>query len=366
MYRSNLLSDPLLTSGTRAATVNVGLVIPMHGSAGMFGLSCLACAVLAAEQINGDGGLLGREVRLLPVDGAGSAADVADRVERMVAAHQIDVVVGWHLSHVRRAIATRLAGRVPYVYSALYEGGERHPGVFLTGETPAHQIAPTLAWLLAEHGTRRWAVVADDYLWPHGSMAAVRTYAAALGMELVDEMFVPLGQRDYSAVLDRLRRGDAQGVLMLLVGQDAVHFNRAFAGDHLDEMMIRLSPLMDENMLLASGPWATRDVYSSAAYFESLATPDALELSGRYAARFGVDAPVLNSMGESCFEGLRLFSALVIQAQSLRTADLARAAAGPLGYQGPRGAVHLCDRHLVQDVYLARADGTVFDVLTRL
>lgn len=338
----------------------------MHGSAGMFGLSCLACAVLAAEEINEDGGLLGREIRLVTIDGAGPPEVVAGRVDPLVRSGAIGVVAGWHLSHVRRAIAAHLEGEVPYVYSTLYEGGERAPGVFLTGETPDRQIIPTMAWLAEELGIRRWAVVGDDYLWPRSSMAFVHAFVQRLGVEITDEMFVPLGQEDFTDVLQRLRCSPAQAVLMLLVGQDAVHFNRAFAADGLDACMTRLSPLMDENMLLASGFEATRDLYSAAAYFDSLATPDALDLVGRYTDRFGPEAPVLNSMGESCYEAMRLLAAVADKANSLDVRSLVASAESPLGYQGPRGSVHLRDRHLVQDVYLARADGTVFDVVTRL
>ena len=350
----------------RTASLNAGLVIPMHGPAGIFGLSAMACSVLAGEEINAGGGLLGREVRLVPIDGAGSPRQVARRVFALVRRGAVDVVTGWHLSHVRRALAAHLHGQVPYVYSALYEGGERTPGVFLAGETPDHQLAPAMAWLFREMGVRRWAVVGDDYLWPRGSANAVRNFVADLGLQITDEIFVPLGQKDFSRVIRRLRRSDAQGVLMLLVGQDAIHFNRAFASAGLDQRLVRLSSLMDENMLLASGPGATHDVYSAAGYFGTLTTPDALELLGRYANRFGPEAQVLNSMGESCYEALQLLAALVRQSGSLAVRDMLRGAQAPVGYHGPRGSVHLRGQHLMQPVYLARADGTEFDVVTQL
>lgn len=349
-----------------SSTVDVGLLIPMHGSAGIFGLSCMACAVLAGEEINGADGLLGREVRLLPIDATGSPEAVADRVADLVRRGVIDAVAGWHLSHVRHALTARLRGAVPYVYGALYEGGERHPGVFMAGETPERQVAPAMAWLSRELGVRRWAVVGDDYVWPRGSAQAVHDFAADLGLEITDEMFVPLGQRDFARVLHRLRRSKAQGVLMFLVGQDAVNFNRAFAEVGLDSRMVRLSSLMDENMLLASGADATRRLYSAAGYFGALANADALDLLGRYVTRFGPEAPVLNSMGESCYESLQLLAALVRRAGSLGVPKLMAAAESPIGYEGPRGSVHLERRHLTQRVYLARADGTDFDVVTQL
>ena len=366
VYRSNVLTEAEAARPSTSGTVNIALVIPMRGPAGLFGLSCMACAVLAAEEINQDGGLQGREMHLVAVDGAGTPETVASRVAPLVRGGHVEGVAGWHLSHVRRALATHLQGEVPYVYSALYEGGEQAPEVFLTGETPDRQIAPAMMWLSAELGIRRWAVVGDDYLWPRGSAAAVHVYARNLGLEITDEVFVPLGQADFSRVLKRLRRSNAQAVLMLLVGEDAVHFNRTFAAFGLHERMVRLSSLMDENMLLASGPQATQGLFSAAGYFDSLATEDALDLVGRYTGRFGPDAPVLNSMGESCYEALQLLATMSRRAGSLDVRKLLRTAASPLGYHGPRGSVHLQNHHLVQKVSLARADGTDFEVLTQL
>lgn len=360
-----MLQAPTGRRRSRSA-VNVGLVIPMRGPAGLFGLSCTACAVLAGEEINDDGGLLGQPVRLLPIDGSGSPETVANRVAGLVRTGDIDAITGWHLSHVRRALAARLRGDVPYFYSALYEGGERTPGVFLVGETPDRQIAPAMAWLAREAGIRRWAVVGDDYLWPRGSARAVRAFARALGLEITEEMFVPLGHREFAGVLARLQRSRAQAVLMLLVGQDAVHFNRVFAAQGLHHRMVRLSSLMDENMLLASGPQATEGLYSAAGFFDDLLNEDSLDLVGRYARRYGPEAPVLNSMGESCYEALWLLATLVRQAGILNVPALLRAAESPVGFHGPRGSVHLEGAHLVQRVYLAQADGVTFDVVTQL
>lgn len=68
----------------------------------------------------------------------------------------VDAVVGWHHSSIRQAVAARIGGAIPYVYTALYEGGEVTPGVFLIGETPAFQLRPAVKWLRNEHGVRRW------------------------------------------------------------------------------------------------------------------------------------------------------------------------------------------------------------------
>lgn len=323
------------------------------------------CARLAAEEVNAGGGLLDRPVQLRIVDGSGPPQVVADRVDDFVKAGVIDAVVGWHISAVRRAVAPRLSMRVPYIYTALYEGGEATPGVFLAGETPDQQVLPALRWLAEERGLRRWAVVGNDYIWPRRTAAAAHRYADELGAEICDEMFVPLGTERFASTIGRLLASRADGVLMLLVGQDAAHFNRAFADVGLDQSCCRLSPLVDENTLMASGAEATANLCAAAAYFESLITPEGLAFGARYAARFGADAPTLNSPAESCYEGLLLLSALVRAARSLDPRALAGVAAG-VEYDGPRGGLHLRDRHLQQRVYLAEADGFEFHVSHQL
>jgi ABC-type branched-subunit amino acid transport system substrate-binding protein len=346
-------------------TLDVALVIPLHGSAGIFGPSCELCAKLAAEEINANGGVLGRELRLAVVDGSRAPGAVAEEVGALVSSGLVDAVVGWHISAVRQAVAPRIAGAVPYVYTALYEGGERTPGVFLSGETPARQLLPAMRWLRDEHGVRRWSIVGNDYVWPRGTARAAHGYARALGVGIVHEQFVALGSVDFTATLRAVERSGAEAVLMLLVGEDAVHFNRAFAHHGLDAVCRRLSTLMEENMLLASGAESTRGVYGSAGYFESLATPEGLDFGWRYTRRFGTEAPPLNSLGESCYEGIVMLSALARRSGTLDTGTMG-AVSDSVRYESPRGELRLRDRHVDQRVYLAEAVDMQFEVVAQL
>ncbi len=153
-----------------------------------------------------------------------------------------------------------IAGRVPYVYTALYEGGEHHPGVFLVGETPSRQLLPAMSWLRAERGVRRWCIVGNDYIWPRGTAAAAQLYAPLCDGRICAEVFVPLGSTAFAEVVRRVERHRADAVVMLLVGQDAVEFNRAFAKAGLNHSCRRLGTLMEENTLLASGAESTRGI----------------------------------------------------------------------------------------------------------
>ncbi|MBR7831122.1 substrate-binding domain-containing protein [Actinospica sp. MGRD01-02] len=356
-----------LVRGAAAAgeELTVALVIPLSGPAGVFGPSCELSARLAVGELNEAGGVLGRRVRLLPVDGGRAPDQVAAEVAALVDLGAVDAVVGWHISAVRRALVPRIAGRVPYVYTAQYEGGERAPGVFVTGETPARQLLPAMRLLADSHGVRRWFVVGNDYVWPRVTARAALRYARACGGRVCGQEFVALGTEDYAGVMRAIDRSGADVVLMLLIGADAVHFSRAYAACGLHQRALRLSTHMDENMLMAAGAEAMENLWAAAGYFETLATAESLAFSGRYAARFGTQAPVLSSLGESCYEGVRLLAALADRARSLDVRALMRAGRA-VAYEGPRGAVSLHGNHVDQPIYLARADGPDFDIVAQL
>jgi urea transport system substrate-binding protein len=345
--------------------LNMALVVPLQGPAGIFGPSCESCATLAVEEINAEGGVLGRELNLVPVDGGTAPATVAAEVDALIRVGAIEAVTGWHISAVREVIAPMIGGRVPYAYTALYEGGEHRPGVFMTGETPDQQLGPALDWFARSVGVRRWTIVGDDYVWPRSSARTARRFLRQIGGTVCDEMYVPLGTTDFSEVLRRVEASGCEAVLMLLIGQDAVEFNRAFSAWGLDRDVLRFSSLIDENVLLASGADTTRGLMTSAGYFEDLATTSGLDFAATYLSRFGPDAPVLNSLGESCYEGVRLLTELMRRAASVEVQPMTSVSEG-LSYESPRGTVELRDRHLRQTVFLAVADGLLWDVIQQL
>ncbi|GAB3714739.1 substrate-binding domain-containing protein [Nocardiopsis oceani] len=343
----------------------VGVVIPLRGPAGIFGPSCEAVTETALEQINSAGGLLGRRLRPVVIDGGQPVRDVAAQVSALTRSGDIHAVTGWHISQVRQHLVPVVRDHVPYVYTSLYEGGENSTGVFCSGETPPDQIAPAMRWMRDEQGARDLFVVGDDYVWPRSTARSIHAYAHELGMRVVGESFVELGTEDFGPTLDLVRGSDADTVLMLLVGQDAVAFNRLFAAYGLQERVRRLTPLMEENMLLGSGADSTAGLYVAAAYFRSLPTESALDLSGAYTRMHGPDAPPLNNMAESCYEGLMALDALVHRAGTTRP-ELLSKVGDSVGYDGPRGAMQLRSGNVHQRVYMARAEGLGFEILDRL
>lgn len=343
-------------AGARRRPVRIGLLVPLSGPAGIWGPSSQASAQLAVQELNQQGGILGREVELVLCDAGQAPEDMADDAEALLYEAGIDAIVGMHISAVRQAVVRRIGGTVPYVYTPLYEGGERSPGVFAIGETPDQQLRPALHWLAEHRGAERWALVGNDYVWPRVSNRLARRYITESGGQLIDETYVPLGHDDFGPQIERLRRAGVDAVLLSLIGDDAVLFNRQFAEAGLAGAVLRLSPAVEENSLLAIGEAGTEQLYVSTGYLGSMATPANGALLEQYHGVFGAQAPLLNGLGESCFEGFRFLSAAAAKAESLDVRAVARASDG-LTYQGPRGRMRMRRNRVDMPIYLAEARG---------
>lgn len=346
-----------------APVFRVGLCVPMQGSAGIWGPSCVASAQLAEAELNQLSGVAGRPCELQLIDASDESADVEQTLIDLVEGRQVDALVGMCISSVRQRIVSAVGGSIPFIYTCLYEGGESTPGLFAIGETSQRQLRPSIAWLSARNQTRRWMLVGNDYVWPRVSHRIAQACIAESGGEVVAQTFVPFGVDDYSAVLDQLRRSGADALLISMVGQDAVNFNRAFARAGMAARVLRLSCAIEENQLLAIGAENTENLHVALGYFAALETDANLSFKERYRSHFGGRAPTLNSIGQSLYEGMHFLATLLD--------DEAHASGGPSGRQAPlpyasaRSAIYVGAGANHAPMYLARAEGHSFRVLAR-
>ena len=252
-----------------------------------------------------------------------------------------------------------------YAFAAMHEGGDATPGVFMIGERPLNQLLPAAHWMREELSVGRWAIIGNDYVFPRVTGATARLALEDTPSEVVSETYVPLGTTDFAAVIGDLSQRPVDGVIMLLMGQDAVHFNRQFARAGLAAQLPRLSPAVEENTLLAGGAAANEGLFAAAAYFDGMATAESAELARAYYARWGRWAPALNAVGESCYEAMLFLARLGEVCGSL---DVRRVSAMESGqfWSSPRGLVRLDGNLVDQDVYVARADGLEFRVADQI
>lgn len=346
-----------------AAVFRVGLCAPMRGSAGIWGPSCVASAQLAEAELNHSSGVAGRPCELRLIDASDESPDVEQTLIDLVESGQVDALVGMCISSVRQRIVGAVGGSIPFVYTCLHEGGDSTPGVFAIGETAQRQLRPSIAWLSTRNKTRRWMLVGNDYVWPRVSHGIAQACIAESGGKVVAQTFLPFGVDDYSKVLEQLRRSGADALLISMVGQDAVNFNRAFARAGMAARVLRLSCAIEENQLLAIGAENTENLHVALGYFAALETDANLSFKARYRSHFGDRAPTLNSIGQSLYEGMHFLATLM--------RDEAHASGGPSGRQAPlpyasaRTAIYVGAGANHAPMYLARAEGHSFRVVAQ-
>ena len=233
-----------------------------------------------------------------------------------------------HISAVRVALVRALRGRVPYVYTPVYEGGERSPGLFMVGETPARQLKPAIHWLAEHRQARRWYLIGNDYVWPHVSHRAARRYVKESGGEVVGVDYVPFGCEDHEIHLARIRKARPDVVLVSMVGTDCVTFNRAFA-QRASRGICCACRLPARRTHCSASARATRRISTSPpAIWRCSIRRQTRRFSTAIMRPSGGEAPMPNTIGQSCYEGIRLYAELARRAGSLGVAELSRVSEG--------------------------------------
>ncbi|WP_407167435.1 substrate-binding domain-containing protein [Bradyrhizobium sp. ORS 111] len=339
--------------------LRVGNFITFSGSPGIWGPSSTNSVLLAVAEINKRGGILGREIELSMYDAGGPIEQVARRAEAAILLDEVDLFMGSHISAVRVALRKVTRNRIPYVYTPVYEGGERTPGVMAIGETPRWQMRPSIHWLAEVKKASRWYLIGSDYVWPWQSHRAVKSYIAESGGQVVGEEFVPLGEDNHEPHLARIRAAKPDVVLISLIGTDSITFNRAFAESGLAATTLRFAGAMDETVLLGIGADNTESLFCASGYFACVGSRDNDDFMDRYRAMFGPHAPPIGSVGQSNYEGLRFLEAAAERAGTLAMEPLS-AAARNVVYRGARGPVTIRNGRAEMPMYLAEADGLDF------
>lgn len=358
------LDDNLATMpGT---TFRIGLLIPMCGSAGLWAPSCISSAQVAVALLNEMNGICGRPVELILIDSALEApTPVEEVINSLIEIRAIDAIVGMHISAVRQNLSKIVNQRVPYIYTPLYEGGENTKGIFAIGDTPERQLGPALEYLNETQNIKCWALIGNDYVWPRASNYYAKRKLEDLSVLIDYEKYLPFGLNDMSNVVEDLAKTDAEAVLISLVGQDAITFNRAFGAAKMHERMIRFSCAIEENGLLASGEENLRELYSASSYFGSLSTPANSCFREKYYAIHGENAPVLNALGQSTYEGVQFLAGLM-RNHELDWRDKDSSCLDSIEFSSVRKEYSEKSQSEKAPIYLAKAKGVVFKILEKL
>ncbi len=311
------------------------------------------------HEINARTGIGGRPIAPLFLDSDDSSVTALEReIATLIDEGSIEAIVGMNVSSVRQRLNKVIRGRVPYVYTPLYEGNERSPNVYTIGDTPADQLQPAIRDLSKRLRARRWALIGNDYVWPRSSHAVARRSIADCGGVVTFDGYVPFGLESAEWLVERIAHTRPDIVLVSLVGQDAVEFNRAFGQMGLDRRMFRFSTAIEENVLMATGAEHTKRLFAASSYFSSLTTPGNEEFKERYRSMHAGCPPVLNALGQSLYEGIHFYAALREQWR--------RGVPGPVRYRSARRGSYQSNDRNDMTIYLSRADGHAFHIIDKL
>ena len=329
----------------------------------MFGPTQRACADLAAEKINKAGGILGRQVVLIPTDAGGPPAETAKSAVRLMLEDKVDLFIGSHDSATREANIATIKGKVPYIYSPVYEGGECSPNVYCLGETPPQQAQPAIEYLSKEKKAKSFFLIGDDYVWPRKVNEQVKKYVAQYGGKVIGEEYVPFGAPNkFEEAVTRIKGAAPDAVVCTLVGADNVNFNRTFAGFGLDKTIARLSLLLEENTLMGDRRREQRQPLFVHGLLREQPVRGGEEVQGRVHGQVRREGAAAGDDRRRLLLGAQPRQGAVRQGRRERREE-ADAASEGLRFMSASGPVTMHGRQVDKDMYLAVCKGTQFDVI---
>src|ERR1700757_1869104 len=187
-------------------SIKVGVITDQTGALSFLGIANANVARMVVDDVNANGGLLGRQVDLYLEDSATTDSVAEAKAAKLVQQDQVDVVFGGIYSSTRQAIKgpAVVRGRKLYIYPEQYEGQECDPLIFCTGPVPAQQVDPLIPWLMQETGAKTFYLPSADYIWPRIMNKKVRELVTANGGSIAGEEYFPLDHTDYGTTVDKI------------------------------------------------------------------------------------------------------------------------------------------------------------------
>jgi branched-chain amino acid transport system substrate-binding protein len=227
-------------------------------------------------------------------------------------------------------------------YPSHYEGFESSEHVVYTGAAPNQHIVPLAEWLLTHCGERPF-FIGSNYIWAWENNKIMREAVLASGGEVLAERYLPVGETDFSGLIEQILMQRPSFVFNTLIGESAYAFFRrlraaatAAGVDQPNEMPIASCSLAEPELVEIGGKAAAGHI-SSSVYFESVPGARNQGFVERYRARFPKSGP-------SCADVEASYVAVLLLARAIRaarTADMAavRAAVADLAIDAPQGRV---------------------------
>nr|WP_203140851.1 urea ABC transporter substrate-binding protein [Marinobacter mangrovi] len=299
-------------------TVTVGILHSLTGTMAISETGSVQAEKLAIEQINAQGGVLGRQIKIIQEDGASDWPTFAEKSHKLLERDKVATVFGCWTSASRKAVLPVFEKDNGLLYyPTFYEGLEESHNVFYTGQEATQQILAGLNWAHDKLGAKTFYLVGSDYIWPRTSMKIARKHIEnVLHGKVVGEEYYPLGSTQFGSLINKIKLKKPDLVFGAVVGgSNVAWFKQLNAAGLTFKKQPMLTISVTEDEVLGIGGENVEGLYSSMKYFQSLDLPGNKEFVDAFKKKYGEDA-VIGDVTESAYLGPWLWKRAVEAAGS--------------------------------------------------
>lgn len=345
--------------------VFVGVLHSQTGTMAMSEQSVLQATLAAIDDINAHGGVLGRPLKAIVVDGASDEKVFAQAAEQLLVNNRVEVIFGGWTSASRKAMLPVLAEHKGLLfYPVQYEGIEQSPHVIYTGMAPNQQIYPALTYM-SEHFGKKVLLVGSDYIYPRMANAIARPVLMSLGASVCDEIYFPLGSQDVDSLNKIVKRCQPDYILNTVNGDtNFALFKALLEGNSQTPIMsLSLSDSELRQLIMLLGRDVLHNHYASWGYFQSINGAENEAFIRSIQAKVP-DAAITHPM-KAAWDGVHLW-ANAVNLSGVLDANIISVNVLGMSYPSATGAVSIDieNRHLWQPAFVgkAKSDGN-FEII---
>ncbi|MCM4080446.1 urea ABC transporter substrate-binding protein [Paractinoplanes hotanensis] len=351
---------------TSGDTVKLGFLNSLTGGMAISEKTVSNVLHMATDEINADGGILGKKIEYVQEDGATDWPTFAEKTEKLLTQDCVAAIFGGWTSSSRKAVkpvVEKFNGL--FFYPVQYEGLESSPNIYYTGATTNQQIIPAMDFLAAK-GVKTLFLAGSDYVFPRTANAIIKLYAANLGIKIVGEEYVPLDKDDWTSQVAKIAAAKPDFIFNTINGSSNVGFIKAYYDAGLTPAK---TPIISVSIAEEEAPAMGHEVtgnYASWNYFQSLKTDTNPEFIKNWKA-YPNSSGVTSDPMEAAYISLYLYKSLVEAAGSFDVnAVNAAAKSKTITFDAPEGKVTLNgeNHHISKPGHIGRINAdNQFDIV---
>ena len=188
----------------------IGMTSDASGQFANSGASDRRGMMMAIDEFNQKGGVLGRKIEFMHIDTESNPATGSRVAERMINRNEATFLIGALSSGVANAIS-QVAQKYGVVYmnsnsSSPTESGKNCHRVKFVWDGNGTNFAKAAVKNAIEKIGDQWLLLTNDYVWGHNTSNSTRKLVNAFGGKIIDELFVPQGTRDFTSYLLKIQQ----------------------------------------------------------------------------------------------------------------------------------------------------------------